>query len=107
MIRGAQVGALAKKHTFVLPTNPESICFCGSATLVVSARDEPFMRHIDLETLAEARISLNKDAWNMHVSFAALDINVSPDGKYLCAATDAHKHIVYPFGRNDHARIGA
>ncbi|KAH8059170.1 hypothetical protein JL722_5724 [Aureococcus anophagefferens] len=96
-------GQLAKKHTFVLPTNPESLCFAGD-TLIVAAREEPFMRHVDLHTLAETRVSKNRSAWDTHVSFEALHLAASPDGKYLAAATDQHKHVVYPMGTNAHAR---
>jgi WD40 repeat protein len=97
-------GQLAKKHTFVLPTNPESLCFAGD-TLIVAAREEPFMRHVDLHTLAETRVSKNRSAWDTHVSFEALHLAASPDGKYLAAATDQHKHVVYPMGTNAHARV--
>ncbi|KAH8069821.1 hypothetical protein JL721_5713 [Aureococcus anophagefferens] len=97
-------GRLAKKHTFVLPTNPESLCFAGD-TLIVAAREEPFMRHVDLHTLAETRVSKNRSAWDTHVSFEALHLAASPDGKYLAAATDQHKHVVYPMGTNAHARV--
>ena len=106
----------------MLPTNPESLCFLGS-TLVVSARDEPFMRHVDLETLAEKRVSLNRNTWDTcaaaspprrasrsdvpsrHTSFACLHLAPSADDAYLCAATDSDKHIVYPAGRNAWARV--
>ena len=98
-------GKLKKKHTFVLPSNPESLCFCGTETLVVAARDEPFMRHVDLRTLGETRVSKNRSAWDTHNSFEVLHLAASPDGKYLAAATDKHKHVIYPAGTNAHARL--
>lgn len=33
-----------------------------------------------------------------HVSFTALDVSVSPDGKYLLVSTDKSRLIVYPIG---------
>ena len=63
------------------------------------------MRHVDLGTLQETRVSKNHAAFDTHNSFECLHLAPSPDGKYLAAATDANKHVVYPTGRNDHARI--
>ena len=43
--------------------------------------------------LAETRCSLNRHAWDTTASFACLHLAPSDDDKYLCAATDADKHI--------------
>jgi len=96
-----------KLHTLVLPSNPESLCFCPDGKeLIVYCRGEPFRRHIDCSRPdAETRISLNANDWDTHCSFAVLDMAVSPDGKYLACATDANKHIIYPLHSNEHVRV--
>ena len=95
-----------KRHTIVLPSNPESLCFApGGEELIVYCRGEPFRRHINIETLAETRVSLNEKEWDTHCSFCVLDMAVSPDGKYLACATDANKHVIYELHGNEHVRV--
>ena len=97
----------------VLPSNPESLCFCpGGKELIVYCRGEPFRSHIKIEDLCrarrnarETRVSLNANDWDTHCSFAVLDMAVSPDGKYLACATDANKHIIYPLHGNEHVKV--
>ncbi|KAJ1455286.1 WD40-repeat-containing domain protein [Pelagophyceae sp. CCMP2097] len=96
---------LSKVHTFVLPANPECCAFVDDATLAVSVRSEPFIRYIDLETLAETRVSLNNSIWDTHSSFDVLRLVPSADRKFLLAATDKHKHVVYSVRDHKHVRI--
>ena len=112
-------GSIRPLHTLVLPSNPESLCFCpGGKELIVYCRGEPFRRHINIEgsrpvsmlaetrvSVNETRISLNANDWDTHCSFAVLDMAVSPDGKYLACATDANKHIIYPLHGNEHVKV--
>ena len=112
-------GSIRPLHTLVLPSNPESLCFCpGGRELIIYCRGEPFRRHVKIEgsrpvsmlaetrvSVNETRISLNANDWDTHCSFAVLDMAVSPDGKYLACATDANKHIIYPLHSNEHVRV--
>ena len=82
-------GSIRPLHTLVLPSNPESLCFCpGGKELIVYCRGEPFRRHIKIEgsrpvsmlaetrvSVNETRISLNANDWDTHCSFAVLSVS--------------------------------
>mmetsp|Transcript_11740 Transcript_11740/g.37366 ORF Transcript_11740/g.37366 Transcript_11740/m.37366 type:complete len:373 (+) Transcript_11740:27-1145(+) len=94
-----------KDRSFVLPNSPECVRFLDDSTLVVAARNEPFLRYVDLATMAETRVSLNASVWDTHVSFDVLSLAVSPDRKYLAVATSKHRHVVYRARENAHVRV--
>ncbi|KAJ8604076.1 hypothetical protein CTAYLR_001775 [Chrysophaeum taylorii] len=92
-----------KERTFVLPNSPECVRFVDDRTLVVAARQEPFLRYVDVETMKETRCSLNASAWDAHVSFDVL--NAAVRGDYIAVATSTHRHIVYKVRQNKHVRV--
>jgi WD40 repeat protein len=87
--------------------------------LVVSVRDDCYMHYIDCNTFEKERyanevlrnksysgansscscdglnrINMNQDGIE-HVSFTIMDLQVSPSGKYLLAATDTSRHFIF------------
>lgn len=68
-------------------------------TLFCYARDTPYLSAFNLENdFEQTKMNLNGGTANGgfedHVSFAVMDIAVSPDGKYLALATDVSRNIV-------------
>ena len=70
--------------------------------LIVYCRGEPFRRHIDCETLAEQRVSLNEKDWDTHpacgLDMAVSRINTSP-------APPTRTSIIYPLHGNEHVKV--
>ena len=50
-------------------------------------------------------VSVNNDPWDDHVSFSILALRPSPCERYLLAATDRDRHIVYEVGSRRHHRL--
>lgn len=78
---------------------PESICFSGDGTkLICYIRDTPYLSYFDLENQFElTKINLNKGSgggFEEHVSYAVMDMAISPNGKFLALATDTSRNIV-------------
>ncbi|CAN0586890.1 unnamed protein product, partial [Ectocarpus sp. 12 AP-2014] len=63
--------------------------------LVVSARAQPHLTYVNIETLQQRRVSLNEKEWDTHVSFTVMSMAASGDGKYLLAATDKSRYIYH------------
>lgn len=83
---------------FLGGTAPESICFAGN-NLVCYTRDTPYLSFFDLsDNFKQTKINLNAanatGGFEEHVSFAVMDMAVSPDGKHLVLATDTSRNIV-------------
>ncbi|CAM9145352.1 unnamed protein product [Choristocarpus tenellus] len=76
----------------------------GALDLVVAARNQPHLMYVNIDTLQQRKVSLNERDWDAHVSFNIMGLSVSPDGKYLLAATDKNRNILYPVGKNHHVR---
>eukprot|EP00752_Nemacystus_decipiens_P014772 g13151.t1 len=76
----------------------------GALELVVSARGQPHLTYIDVETLQQRRVSLNEKEWDTHVSFTVMSMAASADGKYLLAATDKSRNILWRAGTNTRVR---
>jgi WD40 repeat protein len=68
--------------------------------LVLGLRDVPYLLYIDCVTGATRQVSLNENAWDMHVSFAPLSLALSPGGERLLVATDKNMHILLEAGSN-------
>ena len=89
-------------HKLHLSGTPESICFsaCG-VTLFCYIRDTPYLTLFDLsKNCGISKINLNKGnagavgGFEEHVSFAVMDMALSPNGKFLALATDTSRNIV-------------
>ncbi|CAM9261991.1 unnamed protein product, partial [Phaeothamnion confervicola] len=78
----------------------------GAPTLVVSCRGLPHLTYVDCETLQQAKVSINDNAWDSHVSFSILGLTRSPadGGRYLLAATDKSRHLLFRVGHSRHVR---
>ncbi len=85
-----------------LSGTPESICFSADGSkLMCYIRDTPYLARFNLENDFEmTKINLNKGSgaavggFEDHVSFAVMDMSVSPNGKYIALATDTSRNIV-------------
>ncbi|CAM9741126.1 unnamed protein product [Ectocarpus sp. 12 AP-2014] len=76
----------------------------GALELVVSARAQPHLTYVNIETLQQRRVSLNEKEWDTHVSFTVMSMAASGDGKYLLAATDKSRNILWRSGSNARVR---
>ncbi|CAM9438856.1 unnamed protein product [Pylaiella littoralis] len=76
----------------------------GALELVVSARGQPHLTYVDVETLQQRRVSLNEKEWDTHVSFTVMSMAASADGRYLLAATDKNRNILWRAGSNNRVR---
>ncbi|DAZ96210.1 TPA: hypothetical protein N0F65_012572 [Lagenidium giganteum] len=70
-----------------------------SELLAIAVRDDCYVHYVDLATLEKERVNMNQDGIE-HVSYAILDLRVSPSGKYLLAATDKSRHFVFGIKSN-------
>ncbi|KAG5182397.1 WD40-repeat-containing domain protein [Tribonema minus] len=95
------------------PEAVEAVEFVGGGAsgdpqrLMVASREQPHLVYVDLVDgagYAQARVSVNANAWDAHVSFSVLGLAASPDGRYVLAATDRARTIVYRAGHNAHIR---
>lgn len=85
-----------------LSGTPESICFSADGSkLMCYIRDTPYLARFDLENDFEmTKVNLNRGSgaavggFEDHVSFAVMDMAVSPNGKYIAMATDTSRNIV-------------
>ena len=50
----------------------------------------------------ERLVSLNNEAWDTHVSFTVLALAPSPCQRFLLAATDRDRHVVFEAGTRRH-----
>jgi hypothetical protein len=61
-------------------------------------RDDNYLHYIDCETWVETKVNMNANG-DDHVSFTVLDLARSPgDERFLLAATDKSRHIVFRTG---------
>jgi len=73
----------------------------GGKRVAVSVRDDNHLRAIDVGSTGEVSDLLNMNAnGDDHVSFTALDLAASQDGRYLLAATDRDKLVLFDLARN-------
>lgn len=67
----------------------------GLHTLVVAVRGSSYLRTVDTQTFKEAaRHNMNAQQGDEFVSFCALHLSLSPDGRYLLIATDKPRVIL-------------
>jgi len=112
---GAESSILREVQTYYFREAVDALAFVpsprGSAPggqaecLVMAPRGHPALKYVDLGAPSTPwEVSLNASAWDTHVSFNVLHLEASPDGRYLLAATDKDRHIIYPVGQHIHAR---
>jgi len=100
IISKAQQETMETVTTLHLTGTVECLCFSRDGkTLFCYARDTPYLSCFNLESnFEQTKLNLNRSGANGgfedHVSFAVMDMAVSPDGKYLALATDASRNIV-------------
>jgi WD40 repeat protein len=87
----------------------ETLCFTkNGSVLILYERDTSYLTYIDLiDGFKLSTYSINGDVcggFDGHVSFAVLQLALSPDGKYICAATDASRNIVMEVGSSNIVR---
>lgn len=87
----------------------ETLCFAkNGSVLILYERDTSYLTYIDLnEGFTLSTFSVNGDVcggYDGHVSFAILQLVLSPDGKYICAATDTSRNIVLEVGSSNIVR---
>jgi len=87
---------LSKRHQF---TNiPEAMCFLDDGmTLAVSVRGDNYLHYVDVSDGSVTKANLNQMG-DDHVSFTVLDLNLSPNGKFLLASTDKSRLLLYSVG---------
>jgi COMPASS component SWD3 len=72
----------------------------AACTVMVSVRDDNYFHFIDSRTMTKTRANMN-DHGDDHVSYTVMDLALSPNGKYVLAATDKHRHIIFRPGTSD------
>eukprot|EP00612_Vaucheria_litorea_P000468 CAMPEP_0171451702 /NCGR_PEP_ID=MMETSP0945-20130129/99_1 /TAXON_ID=109269 /ORGANISM="Vaucheria litorea, Strain CCMP2940" /LENGTH=345 /DNA_ID=CAMNT_0011976211 /DNA_START=252 /DNA_END=1285 /DNA_ORIENTATION=+ len=95
-----------------LPEAVESVEFVGGAPsnekrqLVIACREQCFLTYINLESenFENTHVSINENVWDKHVSFTIMHLEASPDKRYILAATDKARIIVYRVGKSSHIR---
>ncbi len=87
----------------------EAVCFVNNGSkLCLYERDTSHLAYFDLEDeFKMSTYSLNgavTGGFDQHVSFAVMHLSPSPDGKYLCAATDTSRNIILEVGTSNIVR---
>lgn len=90
----------------------ESLCFSlDGKNLISYTRDTPYLSYFDLQdNYKQTKVNLNRGGgaaaggFEDHVSFAVMDMAVSPNGKYLALATDTSRNIVIDIETGKHIR---
>lgn len=84
----------------------ETLCFVKDSTsLCLYERDTSYLTYFDLnDEYKMSKHSLNgktTGGFDDFVSFAVMQLSVSPNGKYLCAATDSSRNIIIEAGTSN------
>uniref|UniRef100_A0A7S2ENR5 Autophagy-related protein 16 domain-containing protein n=1 Tax=Trieres chinensis TaxID=1514140 RepID=A0A7S2ENR5_TRICV len=100
-----QVERLQSMH---LPGPVEAMCFLDRGEqLVCYARDTPYLSYFDMtDGYKQTKYNVNSEVkgFEDHVSFAIMHLVPSPDGKYLAAATDTSRNIIFEAGSSKQIR---
>lgn len=93
---------LENVRTMHLPGAIEAMCFLDNGnTLVCYARDTPYLSYFNLaDECKQTKHNVNEavKGFEDHVSFAIMHLVPSPNEKYLAAATDSHRNIIFEVG---------
>ncbi len=81
----------------------ETLCFVKESTsLCMYERDTSYLTYFDMnDEYKMSKCSLNgktTGGFDDFVSFAVMQLSVSPNGKYICAATDSSRNIILEVG---------
>mmetsp|Transcript_32531 Transcript_32531/g.41702 ORF Transcript_32531/g.41702 Transcript_32531/m.41702 type:complete len:252 (+) Transcript_32531:2-757(+) len=97
----------SEKNTVYFTNTVEAIEFSAGEDLelIVAMRECASLVYINCATLDQRKVSINDADWDTHVSFTIMHLQRSPDDKYLLAATDKSRLIVYEVGSNRHLRL--
>ena len=84
----------------------EALCFVKDGqSLCIYERDTSYLSYFDLaDEYKMTKFSLNgktTGGFDDFVSFAVMQLSVSPNGKYLCAATDSSRNIIIEVGTDN------
>lgn len=104
-----QSASLKEVKSFHFKGAVETLCFTNNGSvLILYERETSYLTYIDLnDGFKLSTYSINGDVcggFDGHVSFAILQLALSPDGKYICAATDASRNIVMKVGSSNIVR---
>lgn len=72
----------------------------GQESVAIAMRENPYLLYVRTSDWQQTKVSVNEADWDAHVSFSILFLHRSPCGRYLLAATDKSRHIVYAVGTN-------
>lgn len=90
--------------TLNFATNVESISFSlDGSQLLIAVREDNNIYSIDLDTFEKIKFNMNANDDN-HVSFSAMDITPTPDGKHYLVSTDKDRLILFKYGSSAHVR---
>lgn len=82
----------------------ETVLFNKDGTqLIIAVREDNYLHYINTETLQEHFVNMNATG-DDHVSFTALDMSLSPDGKFVLVSTDRNRLIMFATGTPFQAR---
>ncbi|TMW65917.1 hypothetical protein Poli38472_003682 [Pythium oligandrum] len=106
-LASSEVPRCEKLKSFYFNGTVEAITFIPSSSeggnehelLAIAVRDDCYVHYVDCVTLEKERINMNQDGIE-HVSYTIMDLQVSPSGKYLLAATDKDRHFIFPVKSN-------
>lgn len=71
--------------------------------LIVAPREDNYLHYFDTENFNEKLINMNAHG-DEHVSFTAMDLSVSADGKSLLTSTDKNRVIMFAIGTSIQTR---
>lgn len=100
---------IEKVQTMHLPGAVEAMCFLDDGdTLCCYARNTPYLSYFHLKDGAQqTKVTVNESCvkgFEDHVSFAIMCLVPSPNGKYLAAATDTSRNIIFEKGSSRQVR---
>jgi len=104
---------IEKVQTMHLPGAVEAMCFLDNGdTLCSYARDTAYLSYFDLKNLdsegaTQTKVTVNESCvkgFEDHVSFAIMCLVPSPNGKYVAAATDTSRNIIFEKGSSRQVR---
>jgi COMPASS component SWD3 len=82
-----------------LPEAVESIVWTPDGKwLIASVRLDNYLHYYNTDTWVETKFNMNAVQHDDHVSFTAMDLQLSSDGKHLLVATDKSRMIMFATG---------